>query len=116
MKTNKIKTMEVFTGSFCEDGKIENINTNYLNDTLQIEIENDYNFYMDIVSNKRRKIKSIVWNGLIKSINDRLSWEYGNKYYCTSQQVKSIIKENYSILNDTYKYFEEMRKEALEEN
>ena len=116
MKTSKVKTMEIFAGSFCEDGDINNININYLNDTLQIEIENDYNFYMDIVSNKRRKIKSIVWNGLIKSINDRLSWEYGNKYYCTSKQLKSIIKENYSILNDTYKYFEEMRKEALEEN
>ena len=116
MKTNKIKTMEVFEGYFCEDGDINNINTNYLNDTLQIEIENDYNFYMDIVSNKRRKIKSIVWDGLIKSINDKLSWEYGSKYYCTSQQLKSIIKENYSILNDTYEYFEEMRREALEEN
>ena len=116
MKTSKVKTMEIFAGSFCEDGDINNINTNYLNDTLQIEIENNYNLYMDIVSNKRRKIKSIVWDGLIKSINDRLSWEYGNKYYCTSQQLKSIIKENYSILNDTYEYFEEMRRKALEEN
>ena len=116
MKTSKVKTMEVFAGSFCENGNLDNININYLNDTLQIEIENDYNFYMDIVSNKRRKIKSIVWQGLIKSINERLSWEYGNEYYCTSQQLKSIIKENYSILNDTIEYFEEMRKEALEEN
>lgn len=116
MKTSKVKTMEVFAGSFCENGNLDNININYLNDTLQIEIENDYNFYMDIVSNKRRKIKSIVWQGLIKSINGRLSWEYGNEYYCTSQQLKSIIKENYSILNNTYEYFEEMRKEALEKN
>ena len=116
MKTSKVKTMEVFAGSFCENGNLDNININYLNDTLQIEIENDYNFYMDIVSNKRRKIKSIVWQGLIKSINERLSWEYGNEYYRTSQQLKSIIKENYSILNDTIEYFEEMRKEALEEN
>ena len=116
MKTSKVKTMEVFAGSFCEDGDLNNININYLNDTLQIEIENDYNFYMDIVSNKRRKISSIVWNGLIKSINDRLSWEYGKDYYCTSQQIKSIIKENYSILNDTYEYFEEIRRNALEEN
>ena len=116
MKTSKVKTMEVFAGSFCENGNLDNININYLNDTLQIEIENDYNFYMDIVSNKRRKIKSIVWQGLIKSINERLSWEYGNEYYCTSQQLKSIIKENYSILNNTYEYFEEMRKEALEKN
>ena len=116
MKTSKVKTMEVFAGSFCENGNLDSININYLNDTLQIEIENDYNFYMDIVSNKRRKIKSIVWQGLIKSINGRLSWEYGNEYYCTSQQLKSIIKENYSILNNTYEYFEEMRKEALEKN
>ena len=116
MKTNKTKTMEVFAGSFCENGDLNNININYLNDTLQIEIENNYNLYMDIVSNKRRKIRSIVWDGLLKSINDRLSWEYGSKYYCTSQQLKSIIKENYSILNDTYEYFEEMRKDALEEN
>ena len=116
MKTNKTKTMEVFAGSFCENGELNNINTNYLNDILQIEIENDYNLYKDITTNKRRKIKSIVWDGLIKSINSRLSWEYGNEYYCTSQQIKSIIKENYSILNDTYEYFEEMRREALEEN
>ena len=113
MKTSKVKTMEIFAGSFCEDGDINNININYLNDILQIEIENNYNLYMDIVSNKRRKIRSIVWNGLIKSINDRLSWEYGKYYYCTSQQLKSIIKENYSILNDTYEYFEEIRKDAL---
>ena len=116
MKTSKVKTMEVFAGSFCENGNINNINVNYLNDILQIEIENDYNFYMDITTNKRRKIKSIVWEGLIKSINTRLDWEYGKNYYCTSQQLKSIIKENYSILNDTIEYFEEMRKEALEEN
>ena len=116
MKTSKVKTMEVFAGSFCENGNINNINVNYLNDILQIEIENDYNFYMDITTNKRRKIKSIVWDGFIKSINTRLDWEYGKNYYCTSQQLKSIIKENYSILNDTIEYFEEMRKEALEEN
>ena len=116
MKTNKIKTMEVFAGSFCENGNLNNININYLNDILQLEIKNDYKLYMDIVSNKRRKIKSIVWDGFIKSINTRLDWEYGKNYYCTSQQLKSIIKENYSILNDTYEYFEEMRKEALEEN
>ena len=113
MKTNKTKTIEVFESYFCENGDINNINTNYLNDILQIEIENNYNLYMDITQNKRRKIRSIVWDGLIKSINDRLSWEYGKDYYCTSQQVKSIIKENYSILNDTYKYFEEIRREAL---
>ena len=116
MKTSKVKTMEVFEGYFCENGDINNININYLNDILKMEIENDYDLYKDITTNKRRKIKSIVWDGLIKSINSRLSWEYGNKYYCTSQQLKSIIKENYSILNDTYEYFEEIRKEALEEN
>ena len=116
MKTSKIKTIGIFESYFCENGNINNINVNYLNDTLQIEIENDYNLYMDIVSNKRRKIKSIVWGGFIKFINERLSWEYGNEYCCTSQQLKSIIKENYSILNATYEYFEEMRKEALEEN
>ena len=113
MKTSKVKTMEIFAGSFCESGDLNNININYLNDILQIEIENDYNLYKDIVSNKRRKIKSIVWGGFIKFINERLSWEYGSEYYCTSQQLKSIIKENYSILNDTYEYFEEMRKDAL---
>ena len=116
MKTNKLKTMEVFESYFCENGDLNNININYLNDTLQIEIENNYNLYMDITQNKRRKIKSIVWDGFIKSINDKLSWEYGKDYYCTSQQIKSIIKENYSILNDTYEYFEEMRRKALEEN
>ena len=116
MKTNKIKTMEVFAGSFCENGNLNNININYLNDILQLEIKNDYKLYMDIVSNKRRKIKSIVWDGFIKSINTRLDWEYGKNYYCTSQQLKSIIKENYSILNDTIEYFEEMRREALEKN
>ena len=116
MKTNKTKTIEVFESYFCENGDINNINVNYLNDILKMEIENDYKLYIDIVSNKRRKIRSIVWNGLIKSINGRLSWEYGKDYYCTSQQLKSIIKENYSILNNTYEYFEEMRREALEEN
>lgn len=115
MKTSKQKTIEIFAGYFCENGDLNNININYLNDILQLEIQNDYNLYMDILSNKRRKIKSIVWDGLLKSINGRLNWEYGNKYYCTSQQLKSIIRENYSILNDTYEYFEEMRREALEE-
>lgn len=115
MKTNKTKTIEIFKSYFCENGDINNINVNYLNDTLQIEIENDYNLYKDITQNKRRKIKSIVWEGFIKFINTRLDWEYSNKYCCTSQQVKSIIKENYSILNATYEYFEEIRKEALEE-
>ena len=115
MKTSKQKTMEVFSSYFCENGDINKININYLNDTLQIEMENNYNIYKDITENKRRKIKSIVWQSLIELINDRLRWEYNEEYYCTSQQLKSIIKENYSILNDTYEYFEEMRREALEE-
>ena len=29
------------------------------------------------------------------------------------KQEKSIIKEDYSILNEAYEYFEEMRREAL---
>ena len=33
MKTNKLKTMEVFEGSFCEDGNIDQINVDYLNET-----------------------------------------------------------------------------------
>ena len=78
-------------------------------------MENDYNFYMAITSNSRRKIKSIVWEGLINSINTRLGWEYDGQYYCTSSQLKSIIKEDYSILNEAYEYFEEMRRESLSE-
>ena len=76
-------------------------------------MENDYNFYKAITSNKRRKITSIVWEGLINSINLRLGCEYDGQYYCTSSQLKSIIKEDYSILNEAYEYFEEMRRESL---
>ena len=113
MKTNKLKTMEVFESYFCENGDINNINVEYLNETLILEMENDYNFYNAITSNRRRKITSIVWEGLINAINLRLGWEYDDQYYCTSNQLKSIIKENYSILSEAYEYFEEMRKEAL---
>ena len=113
MKTNKLKTMEVFEGHFCEGGDINQINVDYLNETLILEMENDYNFYMDITSNRRRKITSIVWEGLINAINLRLGWEYDNQYYCTSSQLKRIIKEDYSILNKAYEYFEEMRRESL---
>ena len=114
MKTNKLKTMEVFTGYFCEGGNLDNINVDYLNETLILEMENDYNFYNAITSNRRRKITSIVWEGLINAINLRLGWEYDDQYYCTSSQLKSIIKEDYSILSEAYEYFEEMRREALE--
>ena len=113
MKTNKLKTMEVFAGYFCVNGDINRINVDYLNETLILEMENDYNFYKAITSNKRRKITSIVWEGLINAINLRLGWEYDGQYYCTSSQLKSIIKEDYSILNEAYEYFEEMRSEAL---
>ena len=113
MKTNKLKTMEVFAGYFCVNGDINCINVDYLNETLILEMENDYNFYKAITSNKRRKITSIVWEGLINAINLRLGWEYDGQYYCTSSQLKSIIKEDYSILNEAYEYFEEMRSEAL---
>ena len=113
MKTNKLKTMEVFAGSFCEGGNLDNINVDYLNETLILEMENDYNFYNAITSYRRRKITSIVWEGLINAINLRLGWEYDDQYYCTSNQLKSIIKEDYSILSEAYEYFEEMRKEAL---
>ena len=116
MKTNKLKTMEIFESYFCEGGNIDNISVDYLNETLILEMENDYNFYKAITSNRRRKITSIVWEGLINSINLRLGWEYGDQYYCTSSQLKSIIKEDYSILNEAYEYFEEMRREALEED
>ena len=115
MKTNKLKTMEVFEGSFCEDGNIDQINVDYLNETLILEMENDYNFYMAITSNRRKKITSIVWEGLINAINLRLGWEYDGQYYCTSSQLKSIIKEDYSILNKAFEYFEEMRRESLSE-
>ena len=113
MKTNKLKTMEVFESYFCEGGDINQINVDYLNETLILEMENDYNFYMDITSNRRRKITSIVWEGLINAINLRLGWEYDGQYCCTSSQLKSIIKEDYSILNKAYEYFEEMRRESL---
>ena len=113
MKTNKLKTMEVFEGYFCEGGNIDNIDVDYLNETLILEMENDYNFYNAITSNRRRKITSIVWEGLINAINLRLGWEYDGQYYCTSSQLKSIIKEDYSILNGAYEYFEEMRRESL---
>ena len=114
MKTNKLKTMEVFESDFCEGGNLAKINVDYLNETLILEMENDYNFYKAITSNSRRNITSIVWEGLINSINLRLGWEYDGQYYCTSSQLKSIIKEDYSILNEAYEYFEEMRSEALE--
>ena len=114
MKTNKLKTMEVFAGYFCVNGDINRINVDYLNETLILEMENDYHFYEAITSNRRRKIASIVWEGLINAINLRLGWEYDGQYYCTSSQLKSIIKEDYSILNEAYEYFEEMRREALE--
>ena len=113
MKTNKLKTMEVFAGYFCVNGDINCINVDYLNETLILEMENDYNFYKAITSNKRRKITSIVWEGLINSINLKLGWEYDGQYYCTSSQLKDIIKEDYSILNEARDYFEEMRREAL---
>ena len=113
MKTNKLKTMEVFAGYFCVNGDINRINVDYLNETLILEMENDYNFYKAITSNKRRKITSIVWEGLINSINLKLGWEYDGQYYCTSSQLKDIIKEDYSILNEARDYFEEMRREAL---
>ena len=113
MKTNKLKTMEVFAGYFCVEGNIDNINVDYLNETLILEMENDYHFYEAITSNRRRKIASIVWEGLINSINLKLGWEYNGQYYCTSSQLKDIIKEDYSILNEAYEYFEEMRSEAL---
>lgn len=113
MKTSKVKTIEVFKSYFCEGGNIDNIDVDYLNETLILEMENDYNFYEAITSNRRCKITSIVWEGLINSINLRLGWEYDGQYYCTSSQLKSIIKEEYSILNEAYEYFEEMRREAL---
>ena len=113
MKTSKVKTIEVFKSYFCEGGNIDNIDVDYLNETLILEMENDYNFYEAITSNRRCKITSIVWEGLINSINLRLGWEYDGQYYCTSSQLKSIIKEEYSILNEAYDYFEEMRREAL---
>ena len=113
MKTNKLKTMEVFESYFCEGGNIDNIDVDYLNETLILEMENDYNFYKAITSNRRNKITSIVWEGLIDAINLRLGWEYDEQYYCTSSQLKSIIKEDYSILNKAYEYFEEMRSKAL---
>ena len=114
MKTSKVKTIEVFESYFCEGGNIDNINVDYLNETLILEMENDYNFYKAVTSNRRRKITSIVWEGLINAINLRLSWEYDEQHYCTSSQLKSIIKEDYSILKETYEYFEEMRRESLE--
>ena len=110
MKTNKLKTMEVFENYFCEGGNIDCINVDYLNETLILEMVNDYNFCNAITSNRRRKITSIVWEGLINAINLRLGWEYDGQFYCTSNQLKSIIKEDYSILNKSYEYFEEMRK------
>ena len=114
MKTSKVKTIEVFESYFCVNGDTNRINVDYLNETLILEMENDYNFYKAITSNRRRKIASIVWEGLINSINLKLGWEYNGQYYCTSSQLKDIIKEDYSILNEAYEYFEEMRNEALE--
>lgn len=108
MKTNQEKTLSICEGKFCQGGKI---NINYLCCCITDEILNNNEYLYLQLSNKRKKITSLIWEAFTNIVNKQLQ-EYGN-YYASSYQLKKFINNDYSVFDKANKRLTEERKEIL---
>ncbi|WP_228636069.1 hypothetical protein [Clostridium perfringens] len=114
MKTNKNITLNALKGRFSNNIGMENekIDIESLNDAIYIQVMNDYELYSSL-TNKRKKITAIAWEGFLKVANGLIEFE-GYSCKATSSHLKSYINNDYNVLNDVCEQLEEERKELLE--
>lgn len=108
MRTSQEKTLIVCEEKFTQQGKI---NVNYLCSCIVNEIFNNNEFLYLQLSNKRKKITSLIWEAFTNIVNKQLQ-EYGN-YYASSYQLKKFINNDYSVFDQAIKRLTEERKEIL---
>lgn len=103
------------------------LNKNYLLHSLEIYIDNTERLINDICYNNRRKIHSVVWQGLQDFIMNHITYsvlypmlgQHKKNYIVSSEQIKKYFAEygyNYKdILSDLIEQYETERKERQEE-
>lgn len=109
MKTNINKTYETLCGHYLMSDNT--INTEYLNDAIELWAMNTQKLY-DAVVNSNRKMTSIVWETFIDLTNDQLKNE-GYKCECMSYQLKKWLNEygnGYETLNAAVEALTEERQ------
>ncbi len=92
------------------------INEDYLNDTLQVYVMNEYPIYQALKS-KRVKAHSIAWMALMYDANTRLKWNC-YKSECSSAQLKKWLEtygDGYETISDTITFIKDMRLELMED-
>lgn len=111
--TKKAYTMEVLASNYVSNigTNKECINSKALCEAIALEMDNNWYFYNEVRKNTRRSIHAICWSAFIEHANKLLTWQYGENYFATSDQLKAFINNDYSILNSLY---EEMENERLE--
>ena len=94
------------------------INETYLNEHLQIMLDNTRSLY-DAMRNTRRKPESVAWEAFILLANECLKMEeYPAIYTCSSEQLKKWLQEygrGYDSIAETVAYITDERKEAKKE-
>lgn len=87
MKTNQIITFNTLNGHYLESGEV--INENYLCDAITMWIMNTQYLY-NMLSSKRHKTTSIVWEAFMNLANDHIKNEYKG-LECSSNQLKKWL-------------------------
>ena len=125
--TNQKITFSALDSYFLNTGNMK-LNVDYLNDQIFMQFDIVYrhnrmpyskqSILCDIAADKRRKIKSIIWNAFLDFANSAIENEYGNQYRATSEQLKKYLASygyDYSVLDpakaEVEKLFDAIRAE-----
>lgn len=114
LRTNQSATMNYLNGHF-EDYN-SNVNLEYLNDSIEMIIDNTQWIREKLVSNRRSPIHSIVWCGLMELCDMELRDE---GYKCSSAHLKKWLASHNldykTCFNGLIERLTEEREEMLSE-
>lgn len=114
LRTNQSATMNYLNRHF-EDYN-DNVNLEYLNDSIEMVIDNTKWIYEKLVSNRRSPIHSVVWCGLMELCDRELRNE---GYKCSSAHLKKWLASHgldyKTCFNGLIERLTEEREEMLSE-
>lgn len=96
------------------------INKGYLNDSIILWAMNIEKFYNDIRYSKK-KLTGVLFNVMVDFVNHHIkqdNYPYHQDKCCSSYQIKKWLDQygdGWDTLNPALEYFENERKEAIEE-
>lgn len=115
--TNKEKTFSALNSYFLDTSRMR-INETYLNEHIQVMLDNTRHLYDDMRYSKRKPY-SIAWEAFILLANECIKMiEYPAIYTCASEQLKKWLAQygrGYETIAESVAYIEEEREEAKKE-